>query len=35
VLASAKRQDIELKKAKAHCTAVFSRKNSDDYKKNK
>ncbi|AFJ43677.1 purine-nucleoside phosphorylase [Francisella orientalis] len=30
---SAKRQNIELKKAKAHCTDVFYRKNSDDYKK--
>lgn len=29
---SAKRQDIELKKVKAHCTDVFYRKNFDDYK---
>jgi purine-nucleoside phosphorylase len=29
---SAKRQDLKLKKAKAHCTDVFYRKNFDDYK---
>ncbi|AIT10133.1 purine nucleoside phosphorylase DeoD-type [Candidatus Francisella endociliophora] len=29
---SAKRQQIELKKAKAHCTDVFYRKNFDDWK---
>ena len=30
--ASAKAQNIEFKKAKAHCTDVFYRKNFDDYK---
>ena len=29
---SAKRQNIKFKKAKAHCTDVFYRKNVDDYK---
>lgn len=30
---SAERQNIELKKAKAHCTDIFYRKNPEDYKK--
>jgi purine-nucleoside phosphorylase len=32
LIKSAEKQNIELKRAKAHCTDVFYRKNSDDYK---